>query len=121
MPYLIILFEKLGNHRKGATNIDIKRLARPFPNLLEAEQRLYEYMSKHRTPGVFLRIDKNVRHNPIAFADLNIDGGIIRFKSRDNIHWSKSISLSKFYQRILRELAHKNHRKARSTTSTTTK
>jgi hypothetical protein len=102
MPYFIIQFDKPHHHKKGDYNRDIRRIGGLFPNKLEAERQLCKIMNQNRTTGKFLRIDRNVRQNPIAYADLNEFGGLVRFKSRDGFHWSSAITLQEFRQRLAR-------------------
>ena len=104
--YFIVLFDKPGNHRAGAYNRDIKRLSPLLPNITSAMIYLSRLMAKYREPGFFMRIDKGKRMNPVAYADLNEYGGIVRFKDKDGYHWSPAISLAEFRQKLARRVAH---------------
>ncbi len=100
--YQIVQFEKPNNHKKGGYNKDVKLVSPVFPNIFQAEKYLYDLMNKYRQDGKFLRIDRGVRYNPVVYADLNSDGGLVRFKHRDGIHWTSAITLPEFRQKLTR-------------------
>jgi len=102
MPYFITSFQKPLHHKAGDYNRDIKRVSPLFPNRYYAEKYLYGLMSKNRHSGMFLRIDWNIRHNPVVYADLDEMGGLVRFRSRDGYHWTSAITLQEFRQRLIR-------------------
>ncbi len=107
MPaYFVVLFDKPGNHRAGAYNRDIKRISPVLPNLTAAMVHLSRLMGKHRESGFFMRIDKGKRMNPVAYADLNENGGIVRFKQKDGYHWSSAISLAEFRKKLAARITH---------------
>ncbi len=95
-------FRKPLNHKKGDYNEDIRRVSPLFPNLIQAESYLHNLMNRNRQPGKFLRIDKNVVKNPIVYADLNEDGGLVRFKKPDGFHWTRAITLQEFGNKLMR-------------------
>ncbi len=102
MSYWITLFEKPLNHKKGDYNRDVKVVSPIFSNRYQVEKYLYGLMLQNRTTNKFLRIDWNVRPNPVVYADLNEEGGIVRFLQRDKLHWSSAITLPEFRLRLLR-------------------
>ncbi len=106
MAYMITLFDKPHNHRTGAYNRDIKRVSPVLPTVTDAEIHLSRLMGKYRESGLFLRVDKGKIKNPVIYADLNEEGGIVRFKERDGYHWSPAITLAEFRHLLARKVAH---------------
>ncbi len=107
MPYFITQFQHPKKHRAGQISRDLKRIGIIYPNQHEAEKALYELMNKNRVDNVFLRIDRNVPYNPVVFADLNKNGGLVRFHRSDGYHWTGSFTLAEFKKRITRQEAKK--------------
>ena len=102
--YTVTAFHKVNNHKKGAYNRDIKVIAQAT-NRLAAEKALFNFMHITRKEGIFARIDWNIKANTIVFGDCSDNGGVVRFRQRDGLHWSHSYTLQEFKSRILR-LAH---------------
>ncbi len=103
MPYFITQFRKPKIHRAGHVNRDLKHIGPAYPNFEEAKKVLCELMDKNRVPDVYLRIDHNVSHNAVAYADLDKNGGVIRFRQRDKFHFSDQITLAEFKERLAKK------------------
>lgn len=101
MPYQIMQFRKPKKHRAGYSNRDIRRIGKPYPNITEALNALARIMDKNRFQ-TYLRLDKDVRYNAVAYADLDESGGVIRFRQRDNFHFGHQITLNEFKARLAR-------------------
>jgi len=101
MPYFIIQFKKPKKHRAGQVNVDTGQIGEAYPNLHEAEKALYNIMDINRFPA-FVRIDRNVLRNSVAYADLDASGGVVRFRKRDQYHFTSAIPLIQFGQRLMR-------------------
>ncbi len=101
--YFIIQFAKPKKHRAGQVNRDMRQIGDTYHNALDAQVALANYMDKHRAKA-FLRIDRNARNNSIVYGDLNENGGVVRFRLRDNFHFSNSIPLSEFTKRLHKQL-----------------
>jgi hypothetical protein len=99
--YWITQFKKVNHHKIGAYNVDLKRVGDIYPNILAAEKALAKIMDTYRHKA-FVRIDHNVASNPVAYADLDESGGIVRFLSRDKFHWTSAITLGEFKARLAR-------------------
>jgi hypothetical protein len=97
--YFISQFKKIHHHQKGAYNVDIKRFREIYHNLPAAYRGLARIMDSYRRE-TYLRLDRNVLDNPIAFADLDTSGGIVRFLKRDREHWTTAITLDEFIKRL---------------------
>ncbi len=100
--YYIVQFAKSAKHRTGTFNRTIKQIGPLYPNRYQAEAALFKIMDTNRVSDIFLRIDWNVSPNPIAYADLDGSGGVVRFRRRDNYHFSPQITLAEFGQRLAR-------------------
>ena len=101
MPYFIMQFKKPSKHRAGQVNVDTGQIGGLYPNLHEAEKALYNLMDINRYVA-FLRIDRNVLRNSVVYADLDVNGGVVRFRQRDQYHFSSSIPLIQFGRRLVR-------------------
>lgn len=101
MPYFIIQFKKPKKHRAGQVNVDVGQIGDSYPNLHKAEKALYNLMDINRYP-IFLRIDRNVLRNSVIYADLGINGGVVRFRKRDQYHFTSAIPLIQFGRRLVR-------------------
>ena len=99
--YAIVQFRKPTKHIKGQVNHDVGAIGKPYPNRESAEKALCELMDRNRTNGIYVKIEYNgLRGDNIAYADLDSNGGVVRFRSRDKIHFSSQISLAEFKERI---------------------
>ena len=99
MSYMIFQFTRPKIHRAGQVTKDLRRIGPIYANLEQAEQALCNLMDKNRRPNIFLRLDRNVRANPVAYADLSPDGGVVRFKQRSG-KYPVDIPLDEFKERL---------------------
>ena len=99
--YFITQFVKPKKHRAGQVNKDKRIFSGRYRSRPEALKALCDYMDKHRINDMSLRLDRNVRPNPIAYADLDENGGVVRFKLPDGFHFSSQITLDEFKRRLL--------------------
>jgi hypothetical protein len=99
--YFITQFHKPRKHKAGYNNKDIGQIGQTYSTLNDALKALYDLMDKHRLTA-YLRLDRNVKFNAIAYADLDTSGGVVRFRQRDNIHFSSQISLVEFKEILAR-------------------
>jgi len=96
MPYFIMQFKKPKKHRAGTFIVDTGQIGEDYSNLHKAEMALARLMDETRIGGIFLRIDRNVLRNSVVYADLDASGGVVRFRKRDQYHFSSSITLDQF-------------------------
>jgi len=101
--YFITQFRRPRKHRVGQVSKDLKQIGGIYPNQHEAEKALYEIMDRNRVNHIYLRLDRNVSHNPVAYADLDINGGIVRFRKGDGFHFTSAITLTEFKERLAKQ------------------
>ena len=100
MPYYIVQFVRPRKHRPGQTNRDVTRIGPLHPSQHKAEMALAALMDRNRVDGQFVRIDWNVSPNAVAYGDLRSDGGVVRLRQRDGVHYASAMTLARFKERL---------------------